>query len=177
MRESALIVSKTLGMLAREIKPGNDPTLGSTGRKFYSGDHGAEPGFSWFVRLSNTLCVSPNEEVVHGIPNDKPLEEGAFYQWIAEHSKMDFTETTRTPLRWELSLSKPKAIGGYQKIPLHRHSLLSRQPSWRFGTCHSNLYRIFGYGVVRELVGHGFAKPWPNPLKFPITAKEGEKIP
>ena len=76
MRESALIVSQTLGMLAKEIKPGvNTLYLDQLAESFIR-DHQAVPGFLGLYDFPNTLCVSPNEQVVHGIPNDKPLEEG-----------------------------------------------------------------------------------------------------
>ena len=76
MRESALIVSKTLGMLAAEVKPGVTTLhLDKLAEEFIR-DHGAEPGFLGMYDFPNTLCMSPNAQVVHGIPNDKPLEEG-----------------------------------------------------------------------------------------------------
>ena len=72
MRESALIVSKTLGILAKEVKPGDYPSLDKLAEECIR-DHGAIPGFLGLYDFPNTLCMSPNEQVVHGIPNDKPL--------------------------------------------------------------------------------------------------------
>ena len=76
MRESALIVSKTLGMLASEIKPGvSTLKLDALAYDFIK-EQGAEPGFLGLYDFPNTLCMSPNAQVVHGIPNDTPLREG-----------------------------------------------------------------------------------------------------
>ena len=76
MRESAQLVSKTLGMLALEIKPGISPLkLDSLAEEFIR-DHGAIPGFKGLYGFPNTLCTSLNQQVVHGIPNDQPLESG-----------------------------------------------------------------------------------------------------
>ena len=76
MRESALIVSKTLGMLAPEIKPGvTTLELDKMAEEFIR-DHGAEPGFLGLYDFPNSLCMSPNAQVVHGIPNKTPLKEG-----------------------------------------------------------------------------------------------------
>ena len=76
MRESALIVSKTLGMLAAEVKPGVTTLhLDKLAEEFIR-DHGAIPGFLGLYDFPNTLCMSPNAQVVHGIPNDEPLQEG-----------------------------------------------------------------------------------------------------
>ena len=76
MRESAQIVSKTLGMLAKTIQPGvTTIKLDKLAEEFIR-DHGAKPGFLGLYDFPNTLCVSPNEQVVHGIPNGSPLKEG-----------------------------------------------------------------------------------------------------
>ena len=76
MRESAQLVSKTLGMLAKEIKPGVTTLhLDNLGGEFIR-DHGGEPAFLGMYGFPKNLCISPNAEVVHGIPNDKPLIEG-----------------------------------------------------------------------------------------------------
>jgi len=76
IRESALIVSKTLGMLASEIKPGISTLELDTLAEVFIRDHDAEPGFLGLYDFPNTLCMSPNAQVVHGIPNDTPLQEG-----------------------------------------------------------------------------------------------------
>ncbi|MBT8395236.1 MAG: M24 family metallopeptidase, partial [Bacteroidia bacterium] len=64
MRESALIVSKTLGMLATEVKPGVSTLQLDQMAEEFIRDHGAVPGFLGLYNFPNTLCVSPNEQVV-----------------------------------------------------------------------------------------------------------------
>ena len=76
MRESALIVSKTLGEIAKVIKPGVTTLYLDKLAEEFIRDHGAEPGFLGMYGFPNTLCMSPNAQVVHGIPTNKPLEEG-----------------------------------------------------------------------------------------------------
>ena len=76
MRESALIVSKTLGMLAREVKPGVSTLYLDKLAEEFIRSEGAIPGFLGLYDFPNTLCMSPNSQVVHGIPNKKPLIEG-----------------------------------------------------------------------------------------------------
>ena len=76
MREAAQVVSKTLGMLAKEVKPGvTTLQLDKLAEEFIR-DNGAIPGFKGLYDFPNTLCVSPNAQVVHGIPNNTPLQEG-----------------------------------------------------------------------------------------------------
>ncbi len=60
MRESALIVSKTLGMLASEIKPGSSTLELDALAEAFIRDHDAEPGFLGLYDFPNTLCMSPN---------------------------------------------------------------------------------------------------------------------
>ena len=76
MRESALIVSRTLGMIAAEIKPGVTTLHLDKIAEECIRDHGAVPGFLGLYDFPNTLCMSPNAQVVHGIPNKNPLMEG-----------------------------------------------------------------------------------------------------
>ncbi len=76
MRESALIVSKTLGMMPPEIKPGVSTLYLDKLAETFIRDHGATPAFLGMYGFPNSLCMSPNSQVVHGIPNDKPLESG-----------------------------------------------------------------------------------------------------
>ena len=76
IRESSLLVSKTLGMLAKEIKPGVTSLELDKKAEEYIRDNNAEPGFLGLYDFPNTLCASPNAQVVHGIPNKNILEEG-----------------------------------------------------------------------------------------------------
>ena len=76
MRESALIVSKTLGLMAEHIKPGVTPLeLDKIAEEFIR-DQGAKPGFLGLYDYPNTIITSVNEQVVHGLPTNRPLQEG-----------------------------------------------------------------------------------------------------
>ena len=76
MRESALSVSRTLGIIAKEIKPGVTTLYLDKIAEEYIRDNGGIPGFKGLYGFPNSLCMSLNASVVHGIPNDKPLQEG-----------------------------------------------------------------------------------------------------
>ena len=72
MRESALLVSKTLGLIASQIGPGVTTLhLDKIAEEFIR-DNGGIPGFKGLYGFPNTLCVSPNAQVVHGVPNNNP---------------------------------------------------------------------------------------------------------
>ena len=76
IRESVTIVSKTLGMIASEIAPGVTGIKLDKMAESFIRDHGALPGFLGLYDFPNTLCISPNNQVVHGIPNKNYFEEG-----------------------------------------------------------------------------------------------------
>ena len=76
IRESSLLVGRTLAEVAALIKPGvTTLQLDAIAEEFIR-DNGAEPGFKGYGGFPNTLCASLNEAVVHGIPNDRPLVDG-----------------------------------------------------------------------------------------------------
>ena len=76
MRESAQIVSKTLGLMAELIEPGITPLQLDKKADEFIRDHQAVPGFLGLYDYPNSIITSVNEQVVHGIPTDRPLEEG-----------------------------------------------------------------------------------------------------
>ncbi|MBV6648032.1 MAG: type I methionyl aminopeptidase, partial [Cyclobacteriaceae bacterium] len=76
MRESAQLVSKTLGLMAEHIQPGISPLdLDKIAEEFIR-DNGAKPGFLGLYDYPNSIITSVNEQVVHGIPTHRPLQEG-----------------------------------------------------------------------------------------------------
>ena len=76
IRESSQLVSKTLGEIKKLVFPGALPIDLDKIAETFIRDHNAEPGFLGMYDFPNTLCISINEEVVHGIPGNKPLENG-----------------------------------------------------------------------------------------------------
>ena len=76
IRESSLLVAKTHAEMAKLIQPGITTLELDKVAESFIRDHGGIPGFKYYNGFPNTLCVSPNEQVVHGIPNDTPLESG-----------------------------------------------------------------------------------------------------
>lgn len=169
MRESALIVSKTLGMLAGEIKPGvTTLSLDSKAEEFIR-DHGAEPGFLGLYDFPNTLCVSPNAQVVHGIPNNDPLQEGDVLSIDCGALKNEFYgDHAYTFAVGEINPEAEKLL------TTTKASLYAGIDQFRKGNRIGDMANAIqkhcekeGYGVVRELVGHGLGK----------TMHEGPEVP
>ena len=76
MREAAQVVSRTLGMIAREIGPGVTPKYLDQLAEDYIRSQKSTPGFLGLYGCPSTILVSVNEQVVHGLPTERPFEEG-----------------------------------------------------------------------------------------------------
>ena len=169
IRESALIVSKTLGVLASEIKPGITSIKLDEIAETFIRDHNAEPGFLGLYDFPNTLCVSPNAQIVHGIPNDIPLEEGDIISIDCGVLKNGFYGDHAYTFPVGNIDSKVEKLLQVTKASLYK-GIRSFKEGNRIGDlgykiqsfCEGN-----GYGVVRELVGHGLG----------IVMHEGPEVP
>lgn len=76
IRLSSLLVGRTLAEVAARVEPGVTTLELDAVAESFIRDHGAEPGFKGYGGFPNTLCMSVNDAVVHGIPNDTPLQNG-----------------------------------------------------------------------------------------------------
>ena len=76
MRATNRLVGMTLGELSHHVKPGVTTLQLDRIAKTFIRDHGAIPTFLGFEGFPNSICTSVNENVVHGIPNNRPLREG-----------------------------------------------------------------------------------------------------
>src|SRR6187551_3509049 len=76
IRKSSLLVGKTLAEVARHIRPGiTTGELDMIAEKFIL-DNGAVPSFKGYNGYQHSLCISVNEEIVHGIPGSRIVREG-----------------------------------------------------------------------------------------------------
>lgn len=175
MRESALIVSKTLGMLAKEVKPGvTSLQLDKLAEEFIR-DHGAEPGFLGMYDFPNSLCMSPNAEVVHGIPNDVPLQEGDIISIDCGALKNDFYGDHA--YTFEVGEVTPEVK---KLLKITKESLYVGIREFKKGNRVGDVgYAIqkycedHGYGVVRELVGHGIGRTMHEDPEMPNYGRRG----
>jgi methionyl aminopeptidase len=76
LKESNMLVSRTLAELASLIKPGVTTLYLDRIAEAFIRDNGATPAFKGYGGFPNTLCTSVNDEVVHGIPSGYVLKEG-----------------------------------------------------------------------------------------------------
>ena len=73
MREANQLVGKTLAEVAKNIRPGVSTLMLDKVAEEFIRDHGAEPAFLGYGGFPNSICVSVNENVVHGIPSAKAI--------------------------------------------------------------------------------------------------------
>lgn len=175
MRESALIVSKTLGILAKEVKPGVTTLKLDKLAEEYIRDHGAIPGFLGLYDFPNTLCMSPNEQVVHGIPNDKPLKEGDIISidcgalkngFYGDHAYTFAVGEIAPETQKLLDVTKASLYVGIKEFKLGNRV-------GDVGYAIQNFCESHGYGVVRELVGHGLGTTMHEDPEIPNYGRRG----
>lgn len=176
IRESATIVSKTLGMLASEIKPGVTTLKLDKLAETFIRDNDAKPGFLGLYDFPNTLCVSPNSQVVHGIPNDNPLIEGDIVSIDCGAIKNGFYGDHAYTFPVGEVDSKVKILLDTTKESLYK-GIAEFKVGNRIGDIGyaiQNHCESKGYGVVRELVGHGLGKTMHEPPEVPNYGRRGQ---
>jgi methionyl aminopeptidase len=175
IRNSALLVSKTLGMLASEIKPGVTTLELDKKAETFIRDYHAVPGFLGLYDFPNTLCMSPNEQVVHGIPTDAPLQNGDIISIDCGVLKDGYYgDHAYTFAVGEIDPETEKLLR------ITKESLYKGIESFRVGNRVGDVgYAIqkyveqHGYGVVRELVGHGLGTTMHEKPEMPNYGKRG----
>ena len=175
MHESAQLVSKTLGLIAKEIKPGVTTLFLDKLAEEFIRDNGGKPGFLGMYDFPNTLCVSPNYEVVHGIPNNKPLCDGDIISidcgvlkngFYGDHAYTFKIGQVSDKVEKLLDTALESLYIGIQEFKLGNrvgdisHAIQAHNES-------------NGYGVVRELVGHGLGKDLHEAPEIPNYGKKG----
>jgi methionyl aminopeptidase len=178
LRASNLLVSKTLGELAKQIRPGiTTKSLDKLAEEFLR-DYGGVPGFLGYNGFPATLCTSLNDEVVHGIPSDYELKDGDIIS-IDCGVKLNgyFGDSAYT-----FAIGDPdpawKAL-----LENTRHSLFlgieKARTGFRLGDVGyaiQNHAEKSGYSVVREMVGHGLGKNLHEEPEVPNFGRRGSGV-
>jgi len=175
MRESALVVSKTLGMLAKEVKPGVSTLFLDKLAEDFIREQGAIPGFLGLYDFPNTLCMSPNSQVVHGIPNKNPLQEGDIISidcgalkngFYGDHAYTFAIGEIDDEIKKLLDVTKESLYVGIREFKAGNRV-------GDVGFAIQNFTEKHGYGVVRELVGHGLGREMHEDPEMPNYGKRG----
>jgi methionyl aminopeptidase len=178
IRESSLLVSKTLAEVAKIIAPGvTTLALDKLAYEFIK-DHGAIPAFLNYGGFPNSLCISPNEQVVHGFPNEYVIKEGDLISVDCGVIKNNFFgDSAYTFSIGDVDAEKQKLTKVTQEclnLAIEKAVVGMRIGDIAFAV--QNHAETNGFGVVRELVGHGVGVKLHEKPEVPNYGKRGSGI-
>ncbi len=175
MREAAQVVSRTLGKVAERIGPGVTPKELDEFAEQYILSQNAIPGFKGLYGCPSTLLISVNEQVVHGLPTERPLEEGdivsvdcgaVFNKYYGDHAY--------TFAIGEISQEKKDLLRVTEEcLYLGIEATLVGNRIDDIGFAIQTHAEKHGYGVVRDLVGHGLGKSLHEDPQVPNYGRRG----
>ena len=169
------IVKETLEIIQEMIVPGiSTLELDIEAEKFIR-SKGAQPGFKGLYGFPATLCVSVEDEVVHGIPNNRKLQDGEIVSvdvgsliegYYGDHAKSFAVGKVDSEKEKLMSVTRDCLLDGIdQATPGNRIGDIGHAVQKR---AESN-----GYGVVMELVGHGIGTKLHEDPQIPNYGKPG----
>lgn len=158
LRRSSLLVGKTLAEVAKYLKPGVTTAYLDSIAESYIVANGAKPAFKGYSGFPKTLCISINEQVIHGIPSDTvmikdgdivSIDCGTFMNGYVGDSAFTFAVGNVKPEYLKL-LEVTK-----QSLYLGIENAVTGKKIGDIGNAIQNYCESFGYSVVREYGGHG----------------------
>jgi methionyl aminopeptidase len=176
IKEGAIILGQAHAEVAKLIAPGvNTSMLDKVAEEFIRDNEGI-PSFKGYNGFPYTLCVSPNEQVVHGFPSDNKLQDGdilsidcgVFYKGF--HSDSAYTYTVgevREEVRQLLKVTNESLYKGIEQAVVGNRI-------GDIGFAIQNYVEGFNYTVVRELVGHGVGTNLHESPEVPNYGKRGK---
>ena len=160
LRESNMLVSRTLGEIASLIKPGVTTLYLDKVAESFIRDNGATPAFKGYGGFPNALCTSVNDEVVHGIPSAYILKEGDIISvdcgvilngWYGDSAYTFPVGEIKEEVRRLLDFTRASLEEGVKEaVAGNRVGDISYAVQ--------NKAESGGYSVVRDLVGHGIGR-------------------
>lgn len=156
MREAAQVVSRTLGLVAKHMKPGVTPRFLDQLAEDYIRTQNAIPGFKGLYGCPSTLLISVNEQVVHGLPTDKPIQDGdivsvdcgSIYKgYYGDHAYTFEVGDVSAEKKQLCKVTKECLYLGIEQVTTSNRI---EDIGWAIQQ-HAEAH---GYGVVRDLVGH-----------------------
>ncbi|TAF43568.1 MAG: type I methionyl aminopeptidase [Sphingobacteriales bacterium] len=178
IKQSCLLLSKTHGEVAKFVKEGVSTLLLDKIAKEYILDNGGVPSFLDFNGFPYTLCVSINDQVVHGFPSSYQLRDGdivsidcgVVYNGYFSDSAYTYPIGEIKPeIKILLDVTK-------QCLELAIEKAVVGNRIGDIGFAVQNHAEKAGFGVVRELVGHGVGTKVHEKPEVPNYGKRGSGI-
>jgi methionyl aminopeptidase len=176
IRKSALLVSKALQTVAGLLRPGITTLSLDVQIGEFIRDHGAIPSFLNYRGYPFNSCISVNDVVVHGFPNKEELRPGDIVSvdigvilqgWHGDHAYTFVLGEPAAEIQQLIRVTKESLYLGVDKaITGNRVGDIS----WAI---QEHAEKKYGYGVVRELVGHGLGKSLHEDPQIPNFGKRG----
>ncbi len=178
IRESAMLVSQTLAEVAKVIRPGiTTLSLDKLAYEFIK-DQGAIPAFLNYGGFPYSLCISPNEQVVHGFPSDYVIKEGDLISVDCGVIKHNFYGDSAYTFSIGEVDSEKQQLSRVTRECLEK-AVEKAVVGMRIGDIAFAVQQhaeAHGYGVVRELVGHGVGVKLHEKPEVPNYGKRGSGI-
>jgi methionyl aminopeptidase len=175
IRESSLLVGKTLAEVAKVIKPGvTTLSLDKVAYEFIQ-DHKAVPAFLNYSGFPNSLCISVNSHVVHGIPGKYELKDGDVVSVDCGVVKNNFFGDSAYTFAVGEVESEILNLLRITKESLYKgiEMAIAGKRLGDIGEAVQMHAEINGYSVVRELVGHGIGRNLHESPEVPNYGKKG----
>ncbi len=176
IKESARIVGLTLAEVAKHIKPGVPCQYLDRIAEEFIRDHHAVPSFKGYNGYPASLCISINDVVVHGIPHSNILKEGDIVSVDCGTYKNGYHgDYAYTFAVGEISNEKQLLVDRTRES-LYKGIEAAKKGNHigDIGHAIQSYVESFGYGVVRELVGHGIGKNMHEKPDVPNFGKPGK---
>lgn len=176
---SSLLVGKTLAEVAKRIQPGVPISLLDQIAEEYIRDHQGVPSFKGYNGFPATLCISINDVVVHGIPKDQILKDGDIVSVDCGVFKDGFHgDYAYTFPVGNVSEEKQLLIDRTkQSLMLGIEKAKVGNTTGDIGSTIQHYVESFGYGVVRDLCGHGIGRRLHEAPEVPNFGKPGKGTP
>lgn len=178
VKESSLLVGRTLAEVARHIGPGmTTGKLDAIAEEFIR-DNGGVPGFKGLYGCPSTLLISVNEEVVHGLPGDRELRDGdvasvdcgVLMNGFYGDSAYTFCVGEVAPATRKLLLVTQECLA------FGIAAAVENNRTGDIGNAIQTHAEKNGYGVVRELVGHGVGRKLHEAPEVPNYGRRGHGV-
>ncbi|MFP4527547.1 MAG: type I methionyl aminopeptidase [Candidatus Kapaibacterium sp.] len=164
MEKAGRIVAETLSLLKKYIQPGTRTIELDKIAEDYIRSHNAEPAFKGYqvdkLFFPNTLCISIDEEVVHGIPSDRQLKEGEIVS-IDCGAVIEgyYGDSAVTYAVGEIDDEKKRLMQATEEaLMLGIEQAVARNKIYDISRAIQEHVESRGFSVTRELVGHGIGK-------------------
>ena len=179
IRESCLLVSRTIAEVGKNIKEGiSTIELDKIAEEFIK-DNGAIPAFKGYRKeklvFNHTLCISVNEQVVHGVPGSYVLKNADIVSIDCGVLKNGFYGDSAYTFPVGEITKEVKQLLAVTKESLYK-GIKHAESGNRIGDIGfaiEEYVRSFGFGIVRELVGHGIGKNLHEEPEVPNYGKRG----